>query len=100
MPSKQQLIQRAKETVRQPKSRETLQTDTDKKGYRIVAVSLYTPEAHWIEETTKAIKKAGNPKANRSLLVREAILRLQEALKGMNPAEMLQDITEHQRKRT
>jgi hypothetical protein len=100
MASKRQLIQRARETVRQPKPREALQAETGKKGYRIVAVSLYTPEAQWIEETTKAIKKAGSPKANRSLLVREAILRLQDALKGMNPGEMLQDITEHQRKRT
>jgi len=100
MPSKQQLIQRAKETVRQPKTKETLQSETGKKGYRIVAVSLYTPEAQWIEETTKAIQKAGSPKANRSLLVREAILRLQDAFKGMKPEEILENITERQRKRS
>jgi len=100
MASKQQLIQRAKETVRQPKSRDILQAETGKKGYRIVAVSLYTPEAQWIEEITKAIQKAGSPKANRSFIVREAILRLQDALKGMDPDEMLQNITEYQRKRS
>lgn len=100
MPSKRQLIQRAKETVRQPKSRETLQAETGKKGYRIVAVSLYTAEADWVDETTRAIRNAGNPKANRSFLVQEAILRLQDALKGMDAGQMLKNITEHRSKGT
>ncbi|TRZ76388.1 MAG: hypothetical protein D4R93_03420 [Deltaproteobacteria bacterium] len=96
----ERLKERSRQTVRQPKPRETLQAEAGKKGYRVVAVSLYTPEAHWIEETTKAIQKAGNPKANRSFLVREAILRLQDAFRGMKPEQIAQDIAETQRKRS
>jgi dienelactone hydrolase len=71
----------------------------EKKGYRVVAVSLYTPEADWIEETTQALKRAGNQKANRSLVVREAILRLQESLQNKSPDELLADFTEREAKR-
>lgn len=99
---KQSLIQRAKETVRQPKPRQALEAEQykAKKGYKIVAVSLYAPEALWIDQTTKLIQKGGNPKASRSYVVREAILRLQEAFANMTPQEINEDIANHQRKRS
>ena len=70
------------------------------KGYRVVAVSLYTPEADWIDKTAAALQKAGNPKANRSLVVREAILRLQEEMELRDSSKMLQDFTDRQAKRS
>jgi hypothetical protein len=94
------LVARAEATTRQPKPTRLLDTESQKKGYRIVAVSLYTPEADWVDYVCKALQRAGSPKANRSLVIREAILRLQEDLKDKTPAEMLQDFTEHQAKRT
>jgi hypothetical protein len=48
---------------------------------------------------SKVLQLAGNPKANRSLVVREAILRLQEEIKGKNPQETLRYFTERQAKR-
>lgn len=93
------LTERAVAGVRTPKPRTALEAETQKKGYRVVAVSLYTPEAEWIDSTTKALQQAGNSKANRSLVVREAILRLQAALKDKAPADILRDFTEHQANR-
>ena len=69
------------------------------KGYRIVAVSLYTPEADWIDEIALILQRSGNPKANRSLVVREAILRLREDLREKDPNEVLRDFIDRQAKR-
>ena len=97
---KNRLIERARQTVRDPRSPRLLETGHDKKKlYRIVAVSLYAPEADFLNETTEALRKAGNLKANRSLVAREAILRLQESLKEKNPNQILSDFNEHQAKR-
>lgn len=71
------------------------------KGYRIITVSLYTPEVVWLDRTTAALQRAGNPKANRSLVVREAVLRLQEVLCHKAPEEILWDfVTSHARRVT
>jgi hypothetical protein len=94
------LIARSRETVRVP-APSRLEADRIKpKGYRVVAVSLYTPEADWIDKTAAGLQKAGNPKANRSLVVREAILRLQEEVESKDPSQLLKDFSEHQAKRT
>jgi hypothetical protein len=73
--------------------------ESEKKGYRIVAVSLYTQETTWIDAIVDKIKEGGYPKANRSLVVREAIIRFHEATQGMTPAELVNDLTHHDRKR-
>ena len=96
---KNRLIERVKQTLRTPKPPRFLDAKETRKGYRIVAVSLYTPEAEWIDQTTKALQTSGNPKANRSLVVREAILRLQEDLGGTNAAEMVKSFMERQAQR-
>jgi dienelactone hydrolase len=97
---KDKLIARSRETVRFP-APNRLEADRVKpKGYRVVAVSLYTPEADWIDKTAANLQKAGNPKANRSLVVREAILRLQEEVAAKEPVRMLKDFSEHQARRT
>ena len=95
---KSRLIERARETVRTPKPPRLL-GGTQKKGYRIVAVSLYLPEVEWIDRATRNLQQAGNPKANRSMVVREAILRLQAELGQMSASEMLSNFNEHQARR-
>ncbi len=96
---KSRLIERARETVRTPKPPRLLGPG-QKKGYRIVAVSLYLPEVEWIDRATRNLQQAGNPKANRSMVVREAILRLQAEVGAMSAEDLLANFTEHQAKRT
>lgn len=95
---KQKLIGRARETTRQPKSSQV--TKPAKKGYRIVPVSLYTPQAAWIDLLTKQLKEMGNHKANRSFVVQEAILRLKEGFANMTPEQISNDIIEATRRRS
>jgi hypothetical protein len=90
------LAQKAAAGVRSPRPPSQLTEESPKRGYRVVAVSLYTPEADWLDHITRALQQAGNPKANRSLVVREAILRLRSTLEGMEPAEILLDFVRHQ----
>ena len=88
---KDSIIEQAKAVVREPASVKLIETESSKKGYRIVAMSLYTPEAEWVDHITRGLQQAGNPKANRSFVIREAILRLQEELKDKSPDEVLQN---------
>jgi hypothetical protein len=97
---KSKLIARSQETARFPVPRR-LEVDLVKpKGYRVIAVSLYNPEADWLDKAASALQGAGNPKANRSLVVREAILRLQEETKSKTPSEMLRDFSDRQARRS
>lgn len=100
MPSskKDRLIARARATTPRPNPRRLLSDKKQKTGYRIVPASLYTPEANWIDQLAETLKRAGNPKANRSMVIREAIYRLQEELQDMNPEEVLQYFIERHRK--
>ena len=95
---KHDLVDTARQSVRTP--RPAPQSDVAKGGYRVVAVSLYTPEAEWIDQVTKALHLAGHTKANRSLVVREAILRLWESLGQKEPSDILTDFIQHQARRT
>jgi len=76
--------------VRQPNPDRLREAARHKPGYRVIAVSLYTPEAEWIDAMTRVLQRAGNPKANRSLVIREAIARLQEDLHDKSPQEAMQ----------
>jgi hypothetical protein len=96
---KARLVASATASVREPIPQRA-QEPARKKGYRVVAVSLYVPEAEWIDQMTTTLRHAGNPKANRSLVVREALLRLQEELGSKNPDQLVRDFTERQAKRT
>ena len=95
---KSRLIEKAKASVRTPKPGR-LRTDVKKKTYRVVAISLYIPEAEWVDEATKMLQLGGNSKANRSLVIREAILRLQEDMKDKTPQEILHSFAEHEARR-
>ena len=63
--------------------------------YRVLTVSIYEHEATWVDRVTAMLRQAGNPKANRSLVIREAILRLEEAVGEKDPNELLQDFIDH-----
>jgi hypothetical protein len=56
--------------------------------YRIVAVSLYEEQADTADRITAALQRSGWPKANRSLVIREALLRLADELGGKSPEEI------------
>jgi hypothetical protein len=97
---KRRLLEQAEATARAPEPSRLLEADAKrKKGYRVVAVSLYTPEAEWIDYITQLLQRAGNPKANRSLVVREAIARLQEDLDDKSPDEALNYFIKRQSRR-
>jgi hypothetical protein len=88
-----------RDTIRSAISSNRERNQAKPKGYRVVAVSLYTPEADWIDEIALILQRSGNPKANRSLVVREAILRLREDLGEKDPNEVLRDFIDRQAKR-
>lgn len=57
-------------------------TRNKRAAYRVVAVSLYEEEAAEADRLTDVLKRAGWPKANRSLVVREALRLLAEDVGG------------------
>jgi hypothetical protein len=87
---RERLVARATQTAPRQDPKRLTSAESQKQGYRIVPVSLYTPEADWIDEISSQLKRAGNPKANRSMVMREAIALLKEVLGEKDPDEMLQ----------
>jgi hypothetical protein len=95
---KDRLVARARATTPRPNPNRLTDDKNQKKGYRIVPASLYTPEANWLDQIADGLKRAGNPKANRSMVIREAIYRLQEELRDKSPEDVLQYFIERHRK--
>jgi Lon protease-like protein len=62
----------------------------NKRPYRIVSISLYTDEATEADRVTEILRDAGWPKANRSLVMREALSRLLEDLAAKEPEDIFQ----------
>ena len=58
------------------------------KPYRVVAVSLFVEEKDVADRLTDILRSGGWPKANRSLVMREALIVLQEQLAGHTPEEI------------
>ena len=58
--------------------------------YRVVAVSLYEEQADAADRITAALQRSGWPKANRSLVMREALMRLADELGGKSSEEIFQ----------
>jgi hypothetical protein len=56
--------------------------------YRVIAVSLTEEEADEADRITAILRRAGWPKANRSLVMREGLLRLEEELAGKSPEDV------------
>jgi hypothetical protein len=63
--------------------------DHPTKSYKIVAVSLYLGDAAKADELVNTLHRAGWPSANRSLIVREALLRLSDELAGKSDEDIL-----------
>ncbi len=99
----QKLIQQAQAKAPQPKTEKEAEDIRTKKirykTYEVVAISLYTQQAEWLNQTAEALQKVSR-KYNRSSLVQEALDRLQEEFKGMKPEKMDEDIHDRQRKRS
>lgn len=73
---------------------------TRKRGtYRVVAVSLYEHEAGEADRLTDVLKRAGWPKANRSLIVREALSRLEQDVAGKDDEGVFRYFVERQARR-
>jgi len=58
------------------------------RGYRVIAISLYDDEAAAADRLTEILQRGGWPKANRSLVMREALIRLEEELAGLSAEDV------------
>lgn len=96
------LLERVTETRREPRPSRILDGEhvPKKRGYKIIAISLYTPELSWADELSSTLQRAGAVKANRSLVIREAIYQLQSTLQGKSSEELLRFFLERQASRT
>ena len=65
-------------------------TESGSRGYRILAISLYNDDAAAADRLTEILRRGGWPKANRSLIMREALIRLEEELAGKSAEEVFQ----------
>lgn len=95
-PDANSLAEMAAKSVRRPRPERAKEAHATSKSYRTVTASVYHPEADWLDEVTAQLKLAGNSKANRSLVLREAIRSLRDQLDGKTPEEMLRFLTERQ----
>jgi hypothetical protein len=66
--------------------------------YRIVGVSLYQHEADEAERLTEVLRRAGWPNANRSLIMREGLLLLEQALAGKDDEGVFRYIERYARR--
>ena len=69
------------------------------KGYRVIAISLYSDQADSVDRATEVLLEAGHRRASRSLVIQTAIERLQEELSGKTRNEVLQYFVERQLRR-
>jgi hypothetical protein len=69
------------------------------KGYRRVTVVLYTSDAAEADRLVDILKSSGWTNANRSLVMREALLRLQDDVLGLEPDHVFRYFIDRQTKR-
>jgi hypothetical protein len=69
------------------------------KPYRVVAISLCSNEADEADRVTEVLRRAGWPKANRSLVIREALFRLHDDLAGRSSEDIYRYFVERQAER-
>ena len=82
-----------------PKAAKPHGGDKRRREVKATAYSLYSAQIDWVDQVAVNLRKAGSVMANRSLVVREAILRLQEELHNKSPQEILRDFNARQEKR-
>lgn len=73
--------------------------DRQRKRYRVVAITLHDAEVHEADRCADILQRAGWPRANRSLVVREALLRLQEDLAGSDDERVFRYFVERYARR-
>jgi len=76
-----------------------LTSKSSSKSYRVVAVSLYDEELAAANRLADILRRGGWPKANRSLVMREALIRLEEELVGMSVEDVFHYFANRQAKR-
>ncbi len=60
----------------------------NRRRYRIVAASLLPTDVQEADRVADALRDEGWPNANRSLVIREALVRLSEDLRGKSSEEI------------
>lgn len=96
---KARLTERVKQTVRTPQPARLIETERRRRDVKVMAYSLYPAQIDWVERIAITLRNAGDPAANRSLVVREAILRLQEEFDGKSANDILDDLHARQKRR-
>jgi hypothetical protein len=71
----------------------------ERSQYRIIAVSLRRDDIAVADDIANALRDEGWPHANRSLVIREALLALRDTLKNRSPEEIFQHFVERRRRR-
>ena len=101
MASKAERLKRhAVASARRPKPARLVEDDGPRKrGYKVVAISLYTDQAEAVDRTTRELQRAGYPKANRSFVIQAAIRHLHDELEGKSTEEIRRYFTEQEEKR-
>lgn len=67
--------------------------------YRVLTISLYQAEAEAADRVTGILQCGGWPKANRSFVIREALIKLEEELAGKSPEEVFRYFTDRHARR-
>ncbi len=70
-----------------------------RRRYGVVTVSLHDVEGHIADRFADILRAAGWPRATRSLVIREALLRLHEDLVDNTPEEIFRDFVDRQARR-
>lgn len=98
MPNSPKRGRTANATPKRRRRREAPQGKKDKRppGYKVLGISIYEKESVWIDRITELLRTAGKPRANRSMVIREAILRLQQEIQSETPQDVLRYFNERE----
>jgi len=73
--------------------------DVPNSPYRVIATSLLRAEIDAADRVATALRDEGWPNASRSLVIREAIDRLLEDLRGQTPEQIFRNFIENRGRR-
>ena len=74
-------------------------SETIRKRYRVITASLGLPDLAEADRIATVLRDVGWPHSNRSLVVREAVRCLGDALRGKSTEEVFRFFVERQRSR-
>ena len=72
---------------------------SDRRRYRIIAASLRPEDIAAADRIVDALRAEGWPHANRSLVIREALAALADALKDRSEEEIFRHFIDHRARR-